>query len=389
MTPPGPPPPTGLGTRLALVAALGALARPVPGLAPSAESCGACGDRGLVACERHARSELDDELHALYCGELAGCEACGGAGWLDCERCTAQEPERWLAARRATRTEREEALAWIAEGMERAVRVVESDHFVLVWELEGLKIDRKRLDPHRAMHVYAGRLERVFAEYVDALGADPEGFAGKAHLFVWGEQDDQLRAAAELCDTEGDAAEYGAFRYGFEGRASVCGAKQYYKSDEELHAALAHYAVHVLAGLQVPSAWLGGIGAGWADVGLAHWFEERLFGACESICHGASYQRSRVRSNRWRAHLKKAVDDDDFPSAEVVMVQNSDTMPIDFHVAAFGYVDYLVARDPDRFGMLLGRLRRRTPARDALFEVYGLTLDDFDAAWRDWVRATY
>jgi hypothetical protein len=52
-------------------------------------------------------------------------------------------------------------------------------------------------------------------------------------------------------------------------------------------------------------------------------------------------------------------------------------------------VDYLIHVDPLRFSELGRKLRQRTDVRDALREVYDLSILDLGARLEAWVRETY
>ena len=59
------------------------------------------------------------------------------------------------------------------------------------------------------------------------------------------------------------------------------------------------------------------------------------------------------------------------------------------HLVAFSVFDYFVSLDREKLDTLLVRLRSKTPMRDALKEVFGVSILELEAAWKTWVLETY
>jgi hypothetical protein len=170
---------------------------------------------------------------------------------------------------------------------------------------------------------------------------------------------------------------------------SVRWDEQSYRADRDFHRVVVHHASHMLIGLQKPAENLGSIGGGWADEGLAHWFEQRYFETCGEFCGRVIGEEENPGQGRWKRYLRKQVADGKQPSAGAVMSLHTRDLQLDEHVAAFGYVDYLIALDAKLFGDVCKRLRSKLPARDALKEFFGMTPEEFQDKWKAWVLAEY
>jgi hypothetical protein len=277
-------------------------------------------------------------------------------------------------------------LSWIERDWGSPLRVAASEHFVLVWQIEKHRADRKKRGGHELVHLYLARLEALFDAYVSVLETDPEEFVERPVIFVWETEEDQKRASELFCEVESDSA---VKRLGAKGRLSLQGTKPWYEDDDALHRGLAHEVAHLLGASQKPVSWVGDKQGGWVDAGWAHWFEDHVFGTCENVCYTAYFYRDQLDAEEWRAYVHRLVAKDDVPDIPTVLFQNTETMPIEFHAVSFSLVDFLVAKGGKKFDTFFKRLRRRTPARDALFDVYRLSIDDFEHEWRDWVEATY
>ncbi len=350
------------------------------------DGCGKCKDEGVLLCSKHKKAQGEAERGSVYCSEIADCEKCSGVGWIDCAKCVHADAERRLSEQRDAVGKARRRLAWIEKEAGRPVRVAESEHFVLAWDVESYRAGGKKRKGHELVHFYLDRLEAMFAEYLGVLEASPEDFVGKPAILVWGDLEDHKRVSEALFEIEDDGA---VKQMGAKGRVSLLGGKPSYEDDEWLHHGIVHEVTHVLASMQKPVAWVGETQSGWLDAGWAHWFEDHMFGVCENVCYQAHYFREQIDREDWRGYVKKLVTKDDVPDVPTVLAQNTETMPIEFHAVAFSFVDFLLSKGGDRFNTFFKLVRRRTPTRDALFDLYQLSIDEFEQEWRAWVKKTY
>ena len=386
-----------LATLLLTIA--GALSTLAPGAAAHQDEeaksppCRSCKSTGLAPCSEHPKAECVLERGALYCSEVAGCEACGGAGEVDCTKCNNEGAERALEARRKQAARGVERLRWVDDtwnkGRERepeTLRKAESEHFVLVWEMEGMKVDRKRLNEHQMMHLTLDRLEQVFDDYLAAFQAGAHEFTKKSVVLVWYLDSDQVQSSLRFCST---SAKNGVKLLGATPRYSVCANKQFFRDDEELHRNLAHSVGHLLLSHQRPSQWIGDKKYGWADEGVAHWFEDRYFGICTNYCYQEANTNVDFKSGKYKLAVRKMVATDDCPPVALVFSRTTQDLTLPEHAVSFSYVDYLITLDGKKFNQMMKRLRQKVPTRDALKECFEMNPLQFEEKWREWVLATY
>lgn len=350
--------------------------------------CKKCDNTGRLACPEHPRAEceLELDLQLTYCSVLVDCPACGGTGFVMCTECKNQEAAAALTARRAQLAERRVALKPIDDTMGRALRKAESPHFVLVWEIDRLKVNKKHLLAHELLHVYLKRLERVFADYCATFGIADTEFAEKPWIFVWELPQEQFDASTRFCGL----GSHGPVKLlGRKPRFSVLGTKIYFQDDEKLHRNLVHSVVHLLLSEQPPSEWIGNLKGGWADEGLSHWFEEKYWGICDNYCYQEADTNADFKSGKFKLAIRKLVSMDTTPPISEVLQQNSDTLTLPMHATAFSYVDFLMKRDASKLNLLLKKMRERVSSRDALQQVFGMSPLDMEAQWKAWVLATY
>ncbi len=349
--------------------------------------CKECGATGKTPCPKHPKAECAFEDGVEFCSVIAACEMCGGTGFVLCKHCGGTpETREALAKKRELVIKRKGELANIDETMGRPVRKAESTHFVMCWEIEALKVDKTDLNGHALMHFYLKTLEQENADYRALLAADEKEFAEKCRVYVWFLQNDQMRASTAFCE---QGSKFGMKLLGSHPRYSVCGNKQFFVGEPQLRRNLIHNVAHLLLSHQKPAEWVGNLKAGWADEGLAHWFEYKSFQRCDTYCYQEQNTNSDFKGGDYKVVARKMVAADKYPSWAVLFDRNSDSLKTDEHVIAFSYVDYLLQKDATKFNELCRDLRRKMSSRDALKKEFNLSPIDFENEWKAWVLATY
>lgn len=289
-------------------------------------------------------------------------------------------------ARRAGVVAARERHAALDEAMGRSLRKAESAHFVVVWEMPGMKVGKKRFDEHAMLHLTLQRLEALYADYTQLFGVPDEAFAKKSRIFVWYLPDDHKRASQAFCDMYAPA---GTKLMGPNPNYSVCGYSKLFKDDEQLHRNLVHCTTHLLFSHQYPSQWIGNLRGGWAEEGLAHLFEERGFGVCDTYCYQEQNTRYDFKGGKFKPALRKLVEEGEMPSLAGLMQRNTDQLEPAEHAVALAVVEYLVQRDAALFNQLGVKLRSRAESREVLQELYGLSILELEVALQAWVLETY
>lgn len=348
--------------------------------------CIPCKNEGRVPCAVHDKDEMHLEDHVSYCSSIGECAPCGGTGWLDCVDC---ENPKWpdvLARKRTALPGMVKLAATFDAEMKRPLRKVITPHFVLVWELDELKVDKRAVKHHELMHLYAARLERMFADYLAEFEAAPRDFKERIKVFVWSRAEDQLEGSSRFA---GQQSARGVKLLGSSAVYSTLGTKQFYRDDDQLHRNLVHNVAHLMLAHQEPSQWVGNIKGGWVDEGVAHWFEERYFGVCDNYCYEEQNTNVDFKGGKWKPVVRKMVALDDLPSMADVMGRNTDALTLPMHALSFSYVDYLLATDGKKFNLLCRDLRKRVETRDALQKHFALSILELETRWKAWVLVTY
>ena len=350
--------------------------------------CLECKTVGYLECpdKLHKKHDLDREHEVAFCSTMQGCETCAGLGRITCPDCERPDVDAELAAEAAALPALVELWSGYGEEMEFELTMVVTEHFELVFELESLKIDKRRKDRHEALHIYAMRLEELYADYLATMTATDKDFRQRLRVFVWQLDSDQKRGSSVFC---GSSAPSGVKLLGLNPSYSVCASKRYFKDDEALHRNLVHNVTHLLLSAQQPIGWIGNKKKGWLDAGLAHYFEYRYFELCDNYCYQEQNTNQDFKGGKWKPAVRKLVAADDLPGVGTVFSRNTDNLTLEEHAVAFSYVDYLLFKDAEKFNALQIALHKDVDTRDALMEVFGLTPIGFEVEWKAWVEETY
>lgn len=366
----------------------GALRPPAQDQKPPA--CIKCKGEGRLVCPEHDKQpeerEYIDEDAVQFCSVIADCPSCAGTGWIPCPQCKVESVLAALEKKKALVSKKRTALKVLDDTMKHALRKAESEHFVLVWEMDKHKVDKKFISPHQGLHLYAANLERLHTDYRALFGLKDSEWREKCRVMVWYLPSDHDAGSTAFC---GQNARGGVKLMGVSPTYSVCGNRQNFQNDERLHRNVVHNVTHLLLSAQQPPAWIGNQKNGWADEGLAHFFEDRYWDLCDTYCYQEQNTNTDFKSGRYKLAVRKMVAAGDVPAVAEVFQQNSDTLTLPQQAVSMSYVDYLLFKDAPKFVELVKKLKAKVPGREALQQVYAMNLLDFEAQWRAWVLATY
>jgi len=141
-----------------------------------------------------------------------------------------------------------------------------------------------------------------------------------------------------------------------------------------------------------PEAWLGNLGHGWVDEGVAHWFEDKVTGKCTNFCYEevGIHAGATFKGGRWRVPVRRWVEEGGLVPFATVAALNTDQLRGQHHAQAFAYVDFLLQRYGGKaFVEMVRLLKRRKPTREALRKSTGLNPLTFDDAFATWVKEHY
>ena len=147
--------------------------------------CTKCKNQGAKPCREHDVDDCELEGNALYCSVMGQCESCGGTGWVDCPHCENRAVESRLALRRERIPQVAAGVAYFEKDLGKKLTLAESPHFVLIWDVEKMKVGKRLKGSHEMLHRYVDHLEELYADYTRILGVKDSAFKKKSRVFVW------------------------------------------------------------------------------------------------------------------------------------------------------------------------------------------------------------
>jgi hypothetical protein len=357
--------------------------------------CRVCSNEGCVPCGKHGKllAQETEAAGTLSCSYAIECKACAGALAVDCKTCQNGAAEQGLQRRQ------ELARQWLekrrtdidkAAGREPFGHLA-TTHVELTFSLRSLTVGKEKLETHALMHVYAERIEALRSLFRTTLELAEADLPDRLSVYMFRDARDHGVIGPRVTDL-GMQASVGLKLMGPRYVYSMWQDPRTMPDDEAVHRNIVHNVTHLLLSQMPPALFLGNRKHGWIDEGVAHWFEDKILGKCTNYCFeevlmlaGAGF-----KGGRWRAPVRKIVDEGKAPSFATLSTLNTDQLDFEQHAFAFAYVDFLIsAQGGAKFRDFVRLLKRAKETRDALQAVYGWNPLTIDPLFQQWVKATY
>jgi hypothetical protein len=369
---------------VALLASLAAVGRQRGG-----DLCGECGTTGRIANPWFA-AHAAAERGSLRCSDcLLGDKAGRNSTFLACPRCkrpdlkakAEQELAEWKRAQEAWLAQR----AALEQQLGTTLHWVESGHFLIGFEPSHWRTrDKRELDGHGAAHLFARRLEGMYADFEKLFAIDENRMRNKLHQVLVFERQRTLAKAAEqlLQMSTGMAAK----RAGDPSILVTWVNKKDLPGDLDFDRHLTHHVTHLLASVFHLKEWL--YAQGFLDEGLAHFFEMRYFASADNSCNQEEEEEDFGNEN-WPKEVLAAVSAGRNPSLAELCSKRTDELHGREHAFAWSLADYLVATDPGKVAALMVALKEKSELREALRKSFGRSFFELENDWKQSVLATY
>ena len=295
-------------------------------------------------------------------------------------------------------------------------------------KLPGVNPKIRTLDPWLRAHLMAQRLEGLYAEVSTLFGVKDEDFPTDASKVIrtpgarfmgygpyLGMRD---KYVVLMVDKLGTYRQYlGTFvgrntkfpqRWHFKETSSLlfavaaeCGEEQTLKDDTAMHCALAfNVGQNLLDGFRYYSYDL----PVWIREGLGHWLLRRVDPKWNQFDQNEGSVAEMKKISNWAPYVRNLVTSGGkFATfADIYAWRDFGNITFNDHTAIWSRIDWLMSQGPEKWQQYLFLIKGRVDAqwfpdqndlvgatRDALKEVYGLGVLDFDAKWAEWVKATY
>lgn len=362
---------------------------------PPVVTCRDCSNHGCIPCSKHGKQSTQEQAAAgtLSCSFATECKVCAGALAIDCRMCSNGPVELELQRRQQLARE------WLAKRRTDIDKVagrepfahMATTHVDMTFAIRPTTIGREKLDTHALMHLFAERIEALRTLFLTVFEVPDTDLPDRLAVYMFRDARDHAVIGPRVTDL-GTQNSVGLKLMGPQYVYSMWQDLRTIPDDEALHRNIVHNVTHLLLSQMKPALFLGNRKHGWIDEGVAHWFEDKVTGKCTNYCFeeilllaGAGF-----KGGRWRAPVRKILDEGKAPSFAALSILNTDTLDFEQHAFAFAYVDFLLtAHGGAKFRDFLRLVKRDQATRDALQAVYGWNPITIDLPFQEWVKANY
>jgi hypothetical protein len=378
------------------LAPLGVFGGPaLPAQQPPVVACRVCSNHGTLPCGKHGKLwDVEQPEHGtVFCSVVSECKTCAGALAVDCKTCRNTAAEQELARRQQL------AKDWLGKRRAAVDAVTDDDplwhlqsrHVDLVFGIRPTTIGKEKVDTHPLMHLYADRIEALRDLYLKTFELRDDEQTGRLQIYMFRSGKDQAAIGPRVTGI-GSGQSTGTKLMGVDCVYSMWQDLRSFPDDDALFRGIVHNVTHLLLCNTTPPQVLNNRKAGWIDEGVAHWFEDKLTGKCTNICFeeillvpGTSF-----KGGRWRAPVRKLVDEGKVPPFAALSVLNTDQLDFHGHATSFALVDWLLTvHGGAKLRDLVRLVKQDKPIQDALQAVYGLNPITIDAPFHQWVKDNY
>ena len=369
-----------------------------PEAAPHDEFCSRCDTTGREPFDfprdTFVHEGLSHSCSVLFTDE----DGNFGIDFLPCSRCAA--PQAHAVAEDDYQAELARRRKWVEDRRvvdrfldDRRLTLMHcsTEHFDLVWSIPKIKVGRRVLRQHEAMHLYADRLQRVYDRYLSQFRLDHvEDQNGVRHTIMCFELARHAQRGQPEYTGIGGFAASGAKLVGDKSVFVCYWNKNENPRDREFHEYVVHNAVHMFLASSWNYEWLARE-HGWVDAGFSHYFTEQIFENCRTHCFEEQDAMSGWELDPWRVAVRKRVAmKKDLPVFVDTARKKTEILTADEHLFAWSWVQFLIdAHTSDQWVEFLKILKEKRPMRDALREVYGMSPFSFVDRWKEYVLENY
>lgn len=292
-------------------------------------------------------------------------------------------------------------------------RLIQADLKELKQRIPKVKTKPRRMDPWLLAHLYAFRLERIYAEFVEALAIEGDEFlseealrkglsmSGRQHVLIFEKQSDLARYFARFTEVRRDQPSRWYFEDGsFLMATSAESFDQALQNDTALHCNIVFNQVHNLLDVYRGYFWDF---PQWFENGMAQYFMRKVSKDWPNISLAEGQDPEIWKDPNWESKVRKRIGFEHYPRAEELM-SITDPADMDFiaYMMSWSRVDFLMREESYPVGRFIYRMKD-CPRPEGMMpkklllehqaamlrEVLNMDYAGFDAAWSSWVKKKY
>ncbi|MDP6539384.1 MAG: hypothetical protein QF903_11055 [Planctomycetota bacterium] len=298
------------------------------------------------------------------------------------------------------------------QGDKQEKTLIKKDLARLKQRLGKLKAPRNELDPWLRAHLYAQRLEDLYADFTERFGLSPADFPKGAPYFGYTE-----KFLVLICERKSSFGRYTRTYHGtdqswslrtgftdgamFNGLSAEALSETSFKLDSALYCQLVSDIVLNFNDAYRVNYFQSPV---WWKYGLAHWYSRRIDPRWTSSAGVPAGRNWREKDTEWKPRVKNLVKNEFFTSTEKLFaIPDYASLHNRDHMVAWSRVDYLLEREGADLKGFLDAINLPKPAGDetaaaakmierqraALQTSFGLSPAELDEAWAKHVKRKY
>ncbi len=348
--------------------------------------CGVCKNEGYVPCEdKKCRKVVCPTTIDHLCTRRLRLPCCHGLGKVPCKFCDHNH------AKFAFGIEMDGRKKWLEDmkALETRFRIkkmehIQTDHFNLHYDIPKIKVGMKTYDMFKGAHLYAERLEDLYAEWTKRFDRPYRSpTTGRWDVYMVRDLKERDRVTQTIIG--GNATKL----FGTTTSIYVVAAgKRVIRKHAQRPANVNHHVSHLITQQGHP------IGKfeypGWWSAGIAHWLEENEFGDTRNFCTGeVSSRRDKWQDGGWKGKMFSRVSRKKDISLATFAKRDVDKLSPMLQAYSWSFVDFILTEHADAAAGLERDLTSSGNTEAAFRKNLGMTVARFQDAWREWVLKAY
>lgn len=347
--------------------------------------CSRCKNQGWTACKgkEHVQKLTCGTKLEHRCDMLYRALCCRGTKRVACAKCNDEITALQLDEEFETRRQWTKKIALVDGAVGTRFVHVESKHFLLHFSIASWKEKNKKRDRVKAAHLFAERLEETLERFQKLTGATVKQ---RQVVYMSGNLIHHQKTTKYLMGSEQKLT---WIREGPSCELAIWPDPRFTRKGKDFHATVVYNTTEILtrsAGRFQSSL------APWFRVGFAHWVERDQFKNSRTFANANPEKPDENPwiDGLWHRKIRRLAQKREAPTLQTLLDSTTKDLMFTEQVVAWSYVDYmLTGPHKDRFKAFFRALKKNNKSREALQEVYGMTPEAFENAWRAYVMRTY
>lgn len=355
------------------------------GSAQVAKKCFKCQGTSWLPCTNkdHEQKRVCGITNPHKCDTIYRTPCCLGIGKTPCLTCRDPSIEAEFENEKAMRISWLESTSMLENEMKLGFVHIETDNYILRSNLPSWKIKDITYSRTKAAHLFAQRLEAVASRFKTVTGVLP---STKQLFWIGSSEKDNFR----ITILKFGGGQNNMYRQNGP-QCQICtwpnpNPPRMLGSDEQFHSHVIHAGTHELT--QSAVAFHLNFQS-WFDEAMSHWMERDFLGTSRNFCFHEVQAKDPWEVADWSKRIFGEVAAKSEPQFAAITGLGLDHMKYRDVAYAWGFVDYMIKAEPEKFKVFFAAIKKHNDTKKALEEAFQQSTAAFQDSWRAWVLKNY